>query len=349
MHVTALHVRQFRNHKEYRCRLAATVNVIYGSNGSGKTSLLEAICLAYKGTSFRGHDKDMVHRESEWYRVSMSDTTNIDRVITFDNRGERARKQWTVDSKSTARLPQKFRYPVILFTPDDLRLIDGSPARRRKYLDDILSQLNPTYHTALRRYERALVQRNRLLKSRDVSSDQLFPWNVILSESGSMVISTRRQFVKTVNDSITQKYQQIAGAANKDEVSVEHTAKDTSAHALLSHYEDCFERDRLQGYTTAGPHRHDIQVSLRGTLAENHASRGEVRTIILALKYIEADMIAAQFGMSPLILLDDVFGELDSTRQQHLIETFNNQQIIITSTHPIEGIDFAHQIRLAEE
>ena len=84
MHVTALHVRQFRNHKEYRCRLAATVNVIYGSNGSGKTSLLEAVCLAYKGTSFRGHDKDMVHRESEWYRVSMSDTSNIDRVITFD-------------------------------------------------------------------------------------------------------------------------------------------------------------------------------------------------------------------------------------------------------------------------
>lgn len=305
-----------------------TTTVIVGKNGTGKTSLLEAIYIGYRGSSFKGVDSDILRDKSEWYRIDVKDES--DRIVRYmaDNTG-RMKKTFEIDTKKNYRLPQKNKYPIILFTPDDTRLINGSPSRRRKYFDQIISQYNPEYAALIRRYERALLQRNKLLKLPHVTTDDIFSWNIIISNTGASIIAERKAFSEYINERLSAYYQSIAG--NSDEVYISYIHPVTTAGTIMSHLEANFVRDRITGNTSVGPHRHDYHLSLRGKLADDIASRGEIRTIILALKYIEADKLREVFDKNPLILLDDVFGELDDARQKHLIQSFDDSQIIITS------------------
>lgn len=341
----SIRAQQFRNHRDTRYELSPQVTVFYGENGSGKTSLLEAIYILCRGSSFKAADIDIVNYNQEWYRIDMSDEAGFKRTISFDNRDGRKQKSVTVDNKKSLRMPAKYKYPVILFTPDDTRLINGSPSRRRKYFDQIISQYRPEYTPLLRRYERALQQRNKLLKRPSVSPDDVFAWNVILSNTGAEIIEARRSFVEYANSKLTEYYQAIA--KNNDEIIVSYIHPVTTANTILSHLETNFDRDRITGSTSVGPHRHDYHIFLREKLADDIASRGEIRTIILALKYIEADKLREIFSLQPLILLDDVFGELDNIRQQHLMNSFSNSQIIITSTNSVESMKISSQVKLS--
>lgn len=336
MKLRRLRVQHVRNHGEFLAEFGDHATLIHGNNGTGKTSLLEAIYIAYCGISFRGSDGDILNRSNDWYRIDVSDESDLSRRIVYDNRGERGQKLFTIDDKKSARLPARYRRPIVLFTPNDLRLIDGSPARRRDYLDIVIGQLDPAYSPTLRRYERALLQRNKLLKSPALSADQLFAWNVVLSETAAYIINARHQFIVQMNERIAQQYQSIAHT--DDVVSVLYTHHPTTAAKLLLQYEQSYDRDRMMGNTSIGPHRHDLEIKLRDSLADDVASRGETRTIIVAMKYIEAEMLRELFQDYPLILLDDVYGELDMDRRRNLSHTLKEYQIIITSTDKITGL-----------
>ena len=331
MKLRSIRIINLRNHEQFEGIFSPTVTLIHGSNGSGKTSILEAIYIAYRGTSFRSADQEVLSIGKEWYRIETTDTEEIERVVTFDNRYEKSRKQFLIDHKTHLRLPMKNRYPIVLFLPDDTRLINGSPSRRRKYLDTVISQYQPHYSNILHRYERALLQRNRLLKQSGVAHDQLFAWDVILSNLGAEIISARVNYIERVNQSIQQYYRRVA--KTEDEISMHYLSPHGhTAQSLLDNLQHSRAHDFLTGSTSVGPHRHDISIRLRSQAADSIASRGEVRTIILALKYIEADIIVEASGKHPLILLDDVFGELDKTRQTQLLTSFSESQVIITST-----------------
>ncbi|NCU37954.1 DNA replication and repair protein RecF [Candidatus Saccharibacteria bacterium] len=331
MKLQQLRVRNFRNHQDITCVFSPSVTTIHGMNGAGKTSLLEAIHIICRGSSFKGSDKDIIGSNHEWYHVESLDNTLYTRSYLYDARTSKKIKHYTVDDKKYGRLPQQHKWPVILFTPDDLRLVDGSPARRRRYLDYMLSQLDANYATALRRYERALLQRNKLLKVPTISDDAFFPWDMLLSQSGAYIVVAREQFLTAINTDINRYYEQIAGI--NDALTVKYSATNTTPSALLHTLQQTLARDRLYGATSVGPHRHDMVVTMKGRDAADVMSRGELRTFILAIKYIEKDMFKSHTQKTPIVLLDDVFGELDDQRQQHLLGAFKGSQVIITSTY----------------
>lgn len=348
MIIDSLAVQHIRTHKQFTCELSPKVTVITGRNGSGKTSLIEAIYVVLQGTSFRGSDREILEHEQPWWRVDIRTSDNEIRTAKFDPNRPTGRKQFTVDDKTSYRLAPAQKYPVVLFEPDDLRLISGSPARRRQFIDRLVGQLDPQYQQALRKYERALKQRNTLLKRQLVATDDLFVWNVALGEYGAYIIAQRIKFIEQLNAQLNDAYAAIAHTDDVVSIHYSDTMIGNIKQKLLSELHARLDRDRLLGYTSVGPHRHDIIFNFNGTPALSAASRGEIRSIILALKFLEVTMIEETTGNPPIILLDDVFGELDSDRQLHLAKSFADKQVIITSTNKLKHTGAAKTITLAE-
>ena len=170
------------------------------------------------------------------------------------------------------------------------------------------------------------------MKEATSSDDDLFSWNIILSDYGARIIDKRQAILLAFNQSITQMYRSIAGNDDTVEVTYSHASK-LSSQRLLKEYESRITHDRTIGATSVGPHRHDFIINFNGESAAKVASRGEARTIVLALKFLEASYIQQQTNKAPLILLDDVFGELDPHRQERLLSEFIDNQIIMTSAN----------------
>lgn len=343
--IQKLSVQNVRSHDNFIVEFTKNVTVITGPNGSGKTSLLEAIYIALQGSSFKGADIDILKRNAPWWRIDIQHENKAVRTIKFDPQKTYSRKQFTIDSKNTARLSQKYKHPVVLFEPEDLRLLNGSPTRRRQFIDRFISQINPIYATTLHKYERALKQRNNLLKKFPVDTDQLFPWDIALSEYGAYIIEQRIIFIEQINNELETAYQAIAKKPDTIAIHYSHTLVGNVKQKLLQELHGRLERDKLTGNTSVGPHRHDILFEINNSSALSTASRGEVRTILLALKFLEVDIIERLTEKKPLILLDDVFSELDITRQQSLSDTIREHQIIITSTHTVsDSGEFQHVV-----
>lgn len=340
--VTTLHVKHIRSHTAYSIVFSPEVTIITGANGSGKTSLLEALYVSLQGSSFRGSDSELLQKESPWWKIDVVLNDEQTRTIKFNPTKATSRKQFVIDSKTTARIPQKQKHPVVLFEPEDLRLLHGSPARRRQFIDRFISQLNPLYGVALRKYERALKQRNNLLKSPYNSDDQLFAWNIALAEHGAYIIEQRIAFTEQLNQNLAQLYQDIAGTHDEVSIHYSHTFVGDTKQKLLNELHAHVTRDRYLGNTSVGPHRHDVIFEINQFPALSTASRGEVRTIVLALKFLEVEIIEQLTGKTPIILLDDVFSELDVTRQQLLTSQLKGHQIIITSATSHAGDHLKH-------
>lgn len=343
--VIALKIKNIRSHSEYSLIPDSKVTIITGLNGSGKTSLLESIYIALRGGSFRGSDMEILRRGCEWWRVDL-DLGQAKYTVKFHAQREQKRKEFIIDSKMSHRLPAKSKYPVVLFEPDDLRLVDGSPARRRKFLDTLISQLNPLYGTSLRRYERGLKQRNNLLKqglkTGFVDEDELFAWDVLLAESGAFVIHQRQKYIEIINTQINSIYKEVSRTNDTVYISYDPGYEDAIQQRLMSELNGARQRDRYIGSTSVGPHRHDMRITLNNFPASGIASRGEVRTILLALKFIEVAITEHVTGKKPIVLLDDVFSELDSIRQGLLSEYLKENQVFITSATSHAGDKFLH-------
>ena len=338
MILKTLRVQNFRTHSDFILEIGEKSTLISGANGSGKTSLLEAIYFALQGTSFRSSDKEILRNDgSSWFRIDLKDSRDSLRTIIFNNAVQKSKKQFLVDGNKKARLNANLRIPVVLFEPDDLQLLSGSPTRRRNFLDYFLSQIFPSFQLALTRYNKALKRRNNLLKRDNVSKDELFPWNLMLAEYGAEIISKRQDFLELLNSKIEEVYFEISGV--KDEIEIDYLGEKVSKNEILAILSENIERDKILGYTNFGPHKHDIQFIFNKKPAQNVASRGENRSLVLALKFIETDILADLTSKRPIVLLDDVFSELDDDRQKLLTKHFSKYQTIITSTNEIEVED----------
>lgn len=317
----------FRSHEVYKLKCQKKTSLIVGENGSGKTSVLEAIYLALRGKSFRAGDAEILRRGDEYYRVELLYKDGEKVVVTYDG----IKRSFLVGDKKYGRLPKKYRYPVVLFLPSDLHLVESSPTRRRDYFDRSISELNDGYSGALSKYNKALKQRNELLKNELVREGELFSWNVMLAKYGLMVRKEREKFVKLCNERLTKIYHSIA--ENDDEVGLKYILQGDKVDesGYMERLTREFERDKILGHTGFGVHRDGYEFMFNKCIAEGSASRGEIRSMMLALKFIEAELITEWTGRRPVVLLDDVFSELDETRQKCLVKNFKDNQVIITS------------------
>ena len=345
MTIKSLRVQNFRKHRDYKIEFKKNTTIITGENGIGKTSLIEAIYIALTGKSWRSNFAEIIRRKCDWWRVDIEFSNGEKRIVKFKN----GQKTFQIGGKEYSRLPAEHKIPTILFEPSDLNLLYGSPARRRDYFDRFISGINPTHQKNINKYERILKQRNSLLKD-NAKADELFIWDIQFADLAAEIILARTEMIEKINKIITHEYQKIAGKKDKVEVKYsfpvilrvsrsemlqnpecDSAIKNHLRTVLLSDLHKNYQRELILGHTTIGPHQHDILFSFNNKPAAETASRGEIRTIIWALKNIEYQF---NFEKSPLVLLDDILSEFDENHQNNLIKSFKGQQIIITGVKP---------------
>lgn len=331
-----LELSNFRSYENGLFGFEDGVNIIVGANASGKTNLLEAIHTICTLQGFKSSDKDLISIGKDWSRLEAMTDDGI-RVVKLKNDTQ---KIIEIDGEPKKRLSPQTSLPVVIFEPEHMLLLSNEPERRRKYLDSILSITHLGYKSALTAYKRALSQRNRLLKQDNLSLDQLFAWDVQLAEKAGVISAARVSIVEKLNSVSAQHYQSISNS--KDNLELTYTSKlplKSYANQLLLYLRQNTETDRVRGFTGAGPHRDDLQIILKDSDARITASRGETRSIILALKIAELEMLHRITNKRPILLLDDVFSELDGSRRRALAEALNDYQTFLTTTDADVAVD----------
>ena len=327
---------QLRNHRNYALldiSMEPGVNVFIGANGQGKTNLLEAVAiLALSASPRTRRDVELVGPVAPASRIEAdveSAGRRMELTIAISVEGERARRTIEVDGarRRAVDLPGHFR--VALFWPDDLGLIKAGPEQRRRFLNQLLVQVEPGYARALSGLRRILEQRNSLLKriaAGEEAVDSLDVWNVELARVGSEVATARAAAVRELAPSATRCHAEI-GAGERLEIEYLGPPDDLAA-AVHNSVAD----DLRRGSTSVGPHRDDVRVLLDGHDARGYASQGQQRTAVVSLKLAEADLVARRTGERPVLLLDDVLSELDLERRAALLrQVRNGGQVVITS------------------
>lgn len=330
--LTDIRLQHFRSYSDTSFELNPGVNIIVGPNASGKTNLLEAILVLSRGKSYRADGIDLVRFGKEWARLDAHTAEGQTRTYKLQT-DPLISKKFEIDDQTITRLTHAKAIPVVLFEPNHLSLLTGSPELRRSFLDDLIEQTEPNFSTTRRHYKRVLAQRNALLKRGHATKEQLFVWNIRVSELGGQIAKQRIALIGRLNADISELYGALAG--HQKTVSLEYMTKFPVASyesALLHKLETDFELDRLRGFTGAGPHRDDVAVLLGGHPIQDSASRGETRTLVLALKILETKALEKARNQKPILLLDDVFSELDGKRRQALTTFLNDYQTFITTT-----------------
>lgn len=331
--ITSLRLQSFRSYSEASFEFEPGVNIVVGPNASGKTNLLEAVLVLCQGNSFRARDAELVKFGAPWARLDGYFNKQT-RTLKLENIDSRLEKSFIIDEQPKKRLNLISSIPVVYFEPNHLQLIIRGPDQRREYFDELLSRHVPTYKTILASYKRSLAQRNSLLKKGSgYGHNQLFAWNVRLGELGEAIAQARQRLLDDINQNLSATYSNIA--KHKFDAVIEYQSQfkpENYASKLLQKLESSSSLDYQRGFTSYGPHREDFMFKLNDQIASSTASRGESRSLMLALKIFELGLAERSHGQPPILLLDDVFSELDGARRQALVKFLKNYQTIITST-----------------
>ena len=343
MLIQSLKLREFRNYKELEITPHPGVNILFGQNGSGKTNLLEAIHYCALGRSHRtSQDKEVVCKGADMAAVGVQlQKTGVRMDIQVKlTPGEIRKKSVYVDRKRANRLGDLMGHvQCVIFSPEDLMLVKEGPSIRRRYLDMMLSQLSTAYFTALQQYQKALDQRNALLreakKGARLDQAMMDAFEEAMAAQCEVVIPLRRRMVAHTAFIAGEKYASISGRAY-EEFRMEYECcvpegEDVNAFARNALKENRQE-DVFRGTTSFGIHREDILLTLKGREMKVFASQGQIRTAALSMKLAQLEVFRGETGEAPILLLDDVMSELDMTRRTRLLEEISGVQTFITCT-----------------
>ena len=334
--IQSLRLQNFRSYTDSQFEFEPGVNIIVGPNASGKTSLIEALLVLSRGSSYKGQESDLVAFGEQWARLDGAYQGQDTRTVKLEIAGDgRINKSFILNDLPKIRLNDQQRLPVVLFEPQHMSMLVGEPSLRREFLDDILAASLPRYGVQLKNFRRVLSQRNSLLKRLYVSrkKEELFVWDLRLSELGGYIHDARAALLQDLSGGIAKRYNAISG--KNEQVTISYVTDSTAADyttSLLATLSKSYDKDMDRGFTGSGPHRDDFVVSLRGHDARTAASRGETRSLLLALKILEVKQLQQATGKRPLLLLDDVFSELDGHRRKALAHALKSYQTFITTT-----------------
>lgn len=343
MFLERLIIKNFRNLNELELNFDRMINIFVGENGAGKTNFLEAIYFLAILKSFRtNQDKQLVKfGEKRFFLNSkiLKKDTAIDINVLFDSNQKKVKVNNKILTKIIDLIGQLI---VVAFTPEDLEIVKGSPAIRRRFIDIELSQVSPIYLYHLQRYLKILKHRNQTLsalkRNGTVDIKELEAWDDQLVEVGSQIISKRKELISKLNPLVEEIYPQISAGKEKMKIEYKPCVIEEKFREKLKERQ---KQEIQQEVTLVGPHRDDISFYINDVEARYFASQGQQRTITICLKLAELQNIHLQTDEFPILLLDDVTSELDKNRRDSLLKFIGADNQIFITTTDLNGLDSA--------
>lgn len=346
MIIKSIELQNFRNYEDLNISFDEGTNIFYGDNAQGKTNILEAVYLSGTTKSHKcSKDKEMIRfgeqeahirtvvvKKDKEYQIDMHLKNNRSKGIAINK----------VPIKKASELFGILN--MVFFSPEDLNIIKNGPAERRRFLDSELCQLDKIYLSDLTTYNKILNQRNKLLKDmvyRPDLKDTLPVWDMQLVETGRKIIRRRKQFVDELNEIVHDIHYRISGEKEDLLLQYEPSIEDIFFEDELFRVK---ERDMRQCMTSVGPHRDDLFFSIGEVDIRKFGSQGQQRTSALSLKLSEIELVKRSIHDTPVLLLDDVLSELDSNRQNYLLNSIHDTQTLITCTGLDEFVKNRFQI-----
>ena len=337
MLITELELQNFRNYETQKIEFNNSINVFYGDNAQGKTNILEAIFLCTFGKSFR------TNKEKELIKLG-KDNANV--IIEYEKKDRDGKisisisdkKQILVNGIKIKKLSELLgNINIVIFTPDDINILKGGPALRRRFLDMMIGQLKPNYVYTLNMYIKTLEQRNnylRQIKEENKPENLLDIWDEKLIEYADIIYKYRKEFIDKIKKKINIIHKKITD--EKEEINIQYISNCESKEVYSELLKQRRKLDIIKGFTTKGIHRDDFEIYINNKELSIYGSQGQNRTAILSLKLSELQVIYDEIEEEPILLLDDFMSELDINRRKNFLNNINNTQVIITCAEKIE-------------
>ena len=336
MWINNIKLNNFRNYINKEINLFKNINIFYGKNAQGKTNIIESIFLCSMGKSFRTNkDKELIKFNEEKALVEINfQKKDRDGKIKIEIGNK---KQIYLNGIKLKKLSDLLgNVNMVIFTPDDINILKGSPQNRRKFLDIMISQLRPNYMHLLTLYLRTLEQRNTYLKqikTENKDENLLDIWDEKLIEYGLKIYEYRKEYINKIQEKIKTIHKDIT--EEKEEIEIKYFSDASTRQNFINELKSRRKLDIIKGYTTKGIHRDDFMIYINGREVQIYGSQGQNRTAVLSLKLAELNIIKDDIGESPILLLDDFMSELDSNRRKKLLENIEDIQVIITCTEKL--------------
>ncbi len=338
MYLQNLHLINFKNCESAEYEFTSGVNCLVGDNGAGKTNVLDAIYyLSHCKSYFNPIDSQNIKHEEPFFVIEgeFESGEHVDSVYCGVKRGQK--KMFKRKGKEYPKLSEHIgRYPVVIISPYDKDLVYEGSDIRRKLIDGIISQFNAVYLEKLIQYNKALAQRNSLLKyfweNRSFDPAGLEVWNHQLAASGSYIYEARRDFLQAFVPVFQELYERVSGG--KEKVGLDYQSQ-LHEHSFEDLFDLHLDQDRNRQHSTAGIHKDDLVFEIDGHPLKKYGSQGQQKTYLIALKLAQFNFIADKKGEKPILLLDDVFDKIDNQRVRHLMELVSENnfgQIFVTDT-----------------
>lgn len=340
MEIKSLSISNFRNYKSADIEFGNNINMIIGKNGQGKTNLIEGIYMLSLGRSFRTNkDKEMVMFDTQNSYIS-SLVTSRDREYKIEIKmGKDVKKAIKINSIPIEKLSDLLGIiNIVIFSPEDLKLVREGPKERRSFMDRELSQIRPSYYQILYTYQKTLLQRNNLLKKDKVDKGLLDVYDLQLASSGWKIMQYRKEFIEKIGKVANRNHSRISGGKENLSVIYSPNAKvlDKSSSDLEIMMRNSRDEDLSRRTTTIGPHKDDLSIFINDMELRSFGSQGQKRSAAISLKLSEIELIYEEKGEYPVVLLDDIFSELDINRQRMLLENLDGIQTFVTTTEIID-------------
>jgi DNA replication and repair protein RecF len=337
MYIKNLQLLNFRNYDELNIELTNGVNIFIGDNAQGKTNILESIYYCSLAKSHRtSKDKELINWNSEEaYVKAYISKERLDKNIEIKIFKD-GKKGIRINSIKISKIQELMGvFNVVLFSPEDLKIVKESPSYRRKFLDIELCKLNSKYYYCLVQYNKALNERNSLLKKWNSNIESIIEvYDNQLSKFGGYIIKERLKYLKLLNEKGAVIHREITSSL--EEISFKYISSLKSFDNLEEEMNELLKKsiksDMERRTTSHGPHRDDFSISINNIDTRNFGSQGQQRTSVLTIKFSSLEIIKEQTGEFPVLLLDDVLSELDLNRQKYILNSINNVQTIVTGT-----------------
>lgn len=336
MFIKRLQMLNYRNYNALDIELCPNVNVFMGDNAQGKTNILEAIYYCAFAKSHRtSKDKELINWNGEHAFISVDvGRERLDKRIDISILKD-GKKSIRINKIKIKKIGELFgNFNVVMFSPEDLRIIKDSPGVRRKFIDMELCQLNPKYYYNLVQYNKVLNERNILLRNRNTSSEMLEIYDMQLVEFGYNIIRDRIKYIESLNKYAEKIHSDITSGKEKINFKYISTIKDLEN--IKENFYMLLEKNRSKdcdrGITSIGPHRDDFFVYINDIDTKRYGSQGQQRTAVLTMKFSSLEIIKELTGEFPVLLLDDVLSELDFNRKKYILSTIGQIQTVITCT-----------------